>query len=162
MGDFQWGIYNEGFLQWGIFKIALNFVNQQPIEERVVLYYDEKWTHCFPSGDLNSFTFENEGKSWTGDITMTHYDEGYAALMFCQNCDCNSGEFRCGLVDSVISTDCDELCVAEHAINLGFGGLPGDTQCSPSDVCRFAVSWNIRGTIINIHLTKLYVYWNPS
>ena len=152
MGDFQWGIYNEGFLQWGIFKIALNFVNQQPIEERVVLYYDEKWTHCFPSGDLNSFTVENNGNAWSGDITMTHSDEGYAALMFCENCNCNPEKFwgNCGLQHT---PDCEELCVPEHAINIGLGRswIPGDPQCSPSDVCPFAVSWNIRGTIINIH-----------
>ena len=141
--------------------------------------FDETWTYCFSSGDLNSFTVENDGrgKPWTGDITMTHSDERYAALMFCQNCDCDwencepevsflsffLNNSYCAQIFSdgetyVISYDCDEICVAEHAINFGFGELFGDTQCSLIDVCPFAVTWNIRGTIINIYLRKLYVY----
>ena len=93
---------------------------------------------------------------------MTHSDEGYAALMFCLNCDCNSGEFRgnCGPEVSFLSYDCDEICVAEHGINFAFGERFGDTRCStsPIDVCPFEVTWNIRGTIIKIYLTKLNVY----
>ena len=131
----------------GNIVIGLQFLNQPAVNVgRTFLDYDETWTYCFPSEDLVFYTLQNDdGKSWTGDVTITHTDARYDALMLCENCDCNCEDDH--------EDDCNQECTAQQTIYMGLdddSNVDGDTKCLHSRSCPFAVSWTVTGEIVII------------
>ena len=128
--------------------IALQFLDDSLDEDfgEVYIADDESWSHCFSSVDLLSFSVRNEdGNSWVGEVSMTHTDENYAALMICtENCDCECGDRS---EEDYQANGCD-TCVQHPDFQLGIdndSNVDGDTKCRFGNSCPFAISWTVTG-----------------
>ena len=113
----------------------------------------EFFSHCFPSGDLVSFTVHNEdGNRWVGNASMTHTDQNYGTLMQCtENCDCECDGIS---EEDYLLNGCGGTCKQQEVINLGIDNdddVEGDTKCRFGNLCPFAVSWTVPGTFFKIH-----------
>ena len=98
---------------------------------------DESWSHCFPTGDLLFLTLQNnDGKSWTGEISMTHDDKNNVGLLECENCVCNC--------TGTTADSCSGACQEQQVIHIGLdddSNVDGDTKCLLGHSCPFRVSW---------------------
>ena len=97
----------------------------------------ESWSHCFMTGDLLFLTVQNDdGKSWTGEIYMTHDDKKDVGLFECENCAC-----QC---NGTSADTCNGECLVQQVVHIGIdddSNVDGDTKCIDSHSCQFRVSW---------------------
>ena len=95
------------------------------------------FSHCFLTGDLMFLTLQNDdGKSWTGEIYMTHDDKEDVALFQCENCVC-----QC---NGTTADTCSGECLEQQVVHIGLDddlNVNGDTKCLEGNSCPFRVSW---------------------
>ena len=131
----------------GKVDIILDFATEQDQLLGLVHIKEEPWSYCFPSGELQFYTLQNtDGDKWVGDVSMTHSDESYSALMQCENCQC-----QCTGTEA---EDCSSDCLEEEVINLGLDDddtAEGETKCLEGHSCPFRVLWTFEddeGTLL--------------
>ena len=101
----------------------------------------EVFQHCFPKTDLASFTVNNQGPAWVGNVYITSSGRDFIGMTKCLNCDCKCGDRDPSRYEE---HGCPLDCQNQQITNLGMSiesKIVGDTKCRNGENCKFLVSW---------------------